>query len=109
MIKSKFTFFQVQVKSIFTDTSKLAEPGFCDGPKVLNAVNMVVSICKFITSMLDPIVFFITEIYKAVIWRLCLQIEISEVRSQKSEKNVLPSATKWSRGIYLISNFDFLF
>ena len=67
MIKSKFTFFQVQAKSVFTDTSKLAEPGFCDGPKVLNAVNMVMSICKFITSMLNPIVFFIAEIYKAVI------------------------------------------
>jgi hypothetical protein len=67
MIKSKFTFFQVQVKSIITNTSKLAQPVFCDGPKVLNAINMVMSICKFITSMLDPIVFFITEIYKAVI------------------------------------------
>ena len=80
MIKSKFTFFQVQVKSIFTDTSKLAEPGFCDGPKVLNAVNMVVSICKFITSMLDPIVFFITEIYKAVIDSL----KISDVNFEKN-------------------------
>ena len=67
MIKSKFTFFQMQVKSIFANASELIEPGFCDAPKVLNPIDMVMAIGKFIASMLDPIVFFITEVYKTVV------------------------------------------
>ena len=67
MIKSKFTFFQMQAKRTFANASELIEPGFCDAPKVLNAVDMVMAVSKFITSMLDPIVLFITEVYKAVI------------------------------------------
>ena len=67
MIKSKFTFFQMQAKSTFANASELIEPGFCDSPKVLNSIDMVMAISKFITSMLDPVVLFITEVYKAVI------------------------------------------
>ena len=51
MIKSKFTFFQVQFKRILADASEFIEPGFCDAPKVLNAVNMILAIGKFIVSM----------------------------------------------------------
>jgi hypothetical protein len=39
MVKSKFTFFQMQVKSTFTNASKLTEPRFRNAPKVLNAIN----------------------------------------------------------------------
>ena len=67
MIKPKFTFFQMQAKSTFANASELVEPGFRDAPKVLNAIDMVTAVSKFIASMLDPIVFFITEVYKAVI------------------------------------------
>ena len=67
MIKPKFTFFQMQTKSTFANASELVEPGFCDSPKVFNPVNMVMAIGKFIASMFDPIVFFITKVYKAVI------------------------------------------
>lgn len=67
MIKSKFTFFQMQAKRTFANASELIEPGFCDAPKVLNAIDMVMAIRKFIASMLDPIVLFITEVYKPII------------------------------------------
>ena len=67
MIKSKFTFFQMQAKSTFANASELIEPRFCDSPKVLNAINMVMAVSKFIASMLDPIVLFITEVYKPVV------------------------------------------
>ena len=67
MIKSKFTFFQVQVKSAFANTSKLAKPGFCDGPKILNPIDMVMAIGKFIAAVLNSIVLLVTEVYKAVI------------------------------------------
>ena len=46
MIKSEFTFFQVQSKRCFADTSELIEPPFSDGPEVLNAVDMIRSVIK---------------------------------------------------------------
>ena len=67
MIKSKFALFQVQSKGTFADAPELIEPPFGDGPEVLNAVNMTASIGKLIVSMFDPIVFFITKIYQAII------------------------------------------
>jgi len=67
MIKSKFTFFQMQAKRALANASELIEPGFCDSPKVLNAINMVMTIRKFIASMLDPIVLLITEVYKPIV------------------------------------------
>ena len=67
MIKSKFTFFQMQAKRTFANASELIEPGFCDSPKVLNSIDMVMAVSKFITSMLDPIVLLITKVYKAVV------------------------------------------
>ena len=66
MIKSKFTFFQMQAKSTFADTSELIEPCFCNSPKVLNPIDMVMAVSEFIASMLDPIVFFITNVYKSI-------------------------------------------
>jgi hypothetical protein len=75
MIKSKFTFFQVQGKRRFADASKLIEPPFGDGPEVLNAVNMIGSVCKFIVSMFDPIVLFVTEVYQAVIGLKSIRID----------------------------------
>jgi hypothetical protein len=43
MIKSKFTFFQIQAKSTFANASELIESRFCDSPEVLNAINMVMA------------------------------------------------------------------
>ena len=67
MIKSKFTFFQVQRKRCFTDPSELIEPPFRDGPEVLDAVNMIASIGKFIVTMFDAIVLLIPKVHQAVI------------------------------------------
>ena len=67
MIKSKFTFFQMQAKRTFANAPELIEPRFCDAPKVLNAVDMIMAVGKFVASMLDPIVLFITKVYKSVI------------------------------------------
>ena len=67
MIKSKFTFFQVQVKSVFANASKLAKPGFCDGPKILDPVNMATAIGKFIAAVLNSVVLFISKVYQPVI------------------------------------------
>ena len=67
MIKSEFTFFQVQSKGTFADTPELIEPPFSDGPKVFNAINMTASVGKFIVAMFDTIVLLITKVYQAII------------------------------------------
>ena len=67
MIKSKFTFFQVQIKGIFTNTPKLAEPSFCHAPKVLNTINVVEAIGKFVLSMLNSVMLLIAKVNKPII------------------------------------------
>ena len=57
----------MQVKSTFTNTSKLTEPRFRNAPKVLNSINMVMAIGEFIAAMLNSIVLLVTKVYKAVI------------------------------------------
>ena len=47
--------------------SELCESYFAQAPEVLDSINMVVSIGKFIFAMLNPIVFFIPVINKPVI------------------------------------------
>ena len=66
MIKSEFTFFQVQSKGPFADASELTEPPFSNGPEVFNAVNMTAFIGKFIVAMFDMIVLLITKVYQAL-------------------------------------------
>ena len=75
MIKSKFTFFQVQSKGTFADAPELIEPPFGDGPEVLNAVNMAASVGKFIVSMFNAIVLLITKVYQAVIALKSIRID----------------------------------
>src|SRR5690554_4212827 len=67
MVKSKFTFFQVQMKGIFTNTPKLAEPSFCHAPKVLNTINVVEAIGKFVLSMLNSVMLLIAKVNKPII------------------------------------------
>lgn len=67
MIKSEFTFFQVQSKGPFADASELAEPPFSNGPEVFNAIHMTPAIGKFIVTVFDPIVFLITKVHQAII------------------------------------------
>ena len=67
MIKSKFTFFQMQSKGPFADAPELTEPPFRNGPKVFDAVNMTASIRKLIVTMFDTIVLLIAKVHQAVI------------------------------------------
>ena len=67
MIESKLAFFKMQVKGIFGESSKFCESHFSDSPKVFDAVNMGIAISEFVVSMLNPIVFFITQVDQAVV------------------------------------------
>lgn len=67
MIKSKFTFFQVQSKGLFANAPKLTEPHFGDGPEILNPVDMAGAFGKFIVAVFDTIMLLIAEVHQAVI------------------------------------------
>ena len=67
MIESKLAFLQVQIEGLFGYSSELREPHLSPSPKVFNTVNVIVTICKLIVSMLDSIVFLIAKINQSVV------------------------------------------
>ena len=46
MVKTPFTFLQIQLKVLFGNTVKLTQMAFCLVPKVLNSVNVILPLSK---------------------------------------------------------------
>ena len=67
MIEPKLTLFQMQMKSPLADATKLAQARFGKAPEVLDPINMVATLGKFILAMLYAVMLFITEIHKPVV------------------------------------------
>ena len=67
MIEPKLTFFKMQIKSRFGKASELCQTHFSNSPKVFDAINMGLAVCKFIVAMLNSIMLFITQVHKTVI------------------------------------------
>ena len=67
MIEPKLTLFKMQIKSRFRKPSELGQTHFSDAPEVFDAVNMGLTICKFVVAMLNPMMLFITQVNQAVI------------------------------------------
>jgi len=55
MVEPKLTFFKMQIKSGFGQTSELCEAHFNNAPKVFDPVYVRFFISKLIVSMLDSI------------------------------------------------------
>ncbi len=53
-MKSKFAFFQEQWERFAIDSVVFSQDAFCLIPKVLNAVNVVLTVCKFL-GMVDAV------------------------------------------------------
>ena len=53
-VKSKFAFFQEQREGFAIDSVVFAQDAFCLIPKILNAVNVVPAVCKFL-GMVDAV------------------------------------------------------
>ena len=53
-IKSKFAFFQEQRERFAIDSVVFAQDAFCLIPKIFNAVNVVLTVCKFL-GMVDAV------------------------------------------------------
>ena len=52
MIKPKLTFFKMKIKVWFMNASQLGQPSLGDAPEVLDAVDVVRSIRKFVFAMM---------------------------------------------------------
>ena len=53
-VKSKFAFFQEQRERFAIDSVVFAQDAFCLIPKILNAVDVVLAVCKFL-GMVDAV------------------------------------------------------
>ncbi|EOB60926.1 hypothetical protein NM61106_1341 [Neisseria meningitidis 61106] len=53
-VKSKLAFFQEQWKRFAIDSVVFSQDAFCLIPKILNAVNVVLTVCKFL-GMVDAV------------------------------------------------------
>ena len=67
MVEPKLTFLKMQIKSGFGKSPELGQWHFSDPPEVFDSVDMGLAVGKFISAMLNPMVFFITQIHQAII------------------------------------------
>ncbi len=57
----------MQIKGRCWDSMELQDSSFSEGPKRFDTIDMALSFCKFIGSMLYTIMLFITQIYQAIV------------------------------------------
>ena len=67
MVEPKLTLFKMQIKSRFRKSSELCQTHFSDAPEVFDSVNMGLTVCKFVVSMLNPMMFFVTQVNQAIV------------------------------------------
>jgi|SRR5699024_160808 len=67
MIKTKFGFFQMQIKGLFRHTIKLGKSSLGITPKRFDSVNVASWIGEFIFAMLDSVVLVISNIYQTIV------------------------------------------
>ena len=67
MIEPKLTLFKMQIKSRFRKSPELCQAHFSDASEVFDSVKMGLAVGKFVVSMLNPMMFFITQVNQAVI------------------------------------------
>jgi len=67
MIKSKFCFFQMQIKSMFRDAIELRQTSFCKTPERFDTVDMPFATGKLVVTMMNPEVLIKTDIDQSVI------------------------------------------
>ena len=77
IITSKFRFFQEVIEVGFLNSVELGESSFCKAPKWLYSIDMLVSSCKLIFSMMYSIAFLVYNTYQSIIRWLSITINFS--------------------------------
>ena len=67
MIKSKFCFFQMQIKGMFRNAIEFCQAPFCKTPERFDAVNMPFATGKLVVAKINPEVLIKTDIDQSVI------------------------------------------
>jgi hypothetical protein len=67
MIKPKLTLFQMQMEGLFTHPSESGKPGLGIAPEALDSIDMAFAMNKFILTVVDSEVLFVTKVDQAII------------------------------------------
>jgi len=67
MIKPKFTFFQMEIKSVLLHSPETNQASLGIGPKAFYPINVAMFIGKFIFSVLHSVMLLVANIYKTII------------------------------------------
>ena len=67
IVKSKFTFFKMQIKSGFIHATKFRQACFGKSPKPFDAIDVSGTISKFILSMIDAKMLSIPNIHESIV------------------------------------------
>ena len=67
MVKSKFAFLQVKIKSMFLQASKTNQASFGKAPKTLYPVDVGLVACKLIGAVFNTKMFLIPKIHESII------------------------------------------
>ena len=67
MIKPKFTFFQMKIKSMFLHSPETNQASFGIAPKTLYSINMAMLVGKFILAVLHPVMLLVSKVNKTIV------------------------------------------
>ncbi len=67
MIEPIFRLFQVQIKCLFRDAIELLQAPFAKRPETFDAVNMRITIYKFVGTVINAKMFAVTDVNQSVI------------------------------------------
>ena len=98
IIKSKLTFFKMQVKGRLLHAFELCKPGLGKAPKTFNAINMRFIVNKFINTMINTKMLLIPNINKTV-------ISSPPIRMYNSSKIYLAAYNPLQCGFRAIRNY----
>ncbi len=97
MIKTIFTFFQVQIESLCRHAIELLQPSFSIRPKAFYSVDMNIADGKHIFGMIDSKVLAVTDINQSIITTPAIRIEGDKMTGTLSGPGLPPltfTATK---------------
>ena len=101
IIKPKFRFFQMQIKSRLLHTFKFSKSGFGISPKPFNAIYVRSASDKFIRTMINTKVFFITNVNQAIVTSPTVRMN-NTVQTYLSAYDLLQSGFRAIRNYFCI-------
>ncbi len=87
MIKTIFTFFQVQIKNMFRYSIKLLQAMFGIRPETFDAVNMRIAVHKLVSTTIDSKMFSIADINQSIVAAPLIRVNYCSFETTKAIEN----------------------